>query len=204
MNDSVIRKHFHERVLRRYHAAPDVLVLDELGLMHGKCRADIALVNGRMIGYEIKSDEDSLDRLEEQVVAYSAVFDRATIIVGQRHLKSVKSKLPKWWGIIVGHWHGNDEVRFKTLRSPNLNRQVKPYALAQLLWSNEASALLKELGEPVKMLRQRRSVLYERLVQLLSLAELRRRVTRCLKLRKNWRSRAPLFPSDDSFQLASK
>lgn len=204
MNDALIRENFHRKVLRRYHSSSDVLVLDELGLMHGKCRADIALVNGRLIGYEIKSDEDSLDRLGEQVIAYGAVFDRATLIVGERHAKSVRSLVPRWWGIVIGSRYSEGEIRFKTLRRAELNRRVNAYSLAQLLWSNEARALLEELGEPPKVLRQRRSALYERLVELLSLAELRRQVTRRLKIRTNWRQHVLPTPSGDSFPLFAK
>jgi len=204
MNDAVIRENFHRKVLRRYHSASDVLVVDELGLRHGKCRADIALVNGRLIGYEIKSDEDSLNRLEEQVQFYSAVFDRATIIVAETHVKPVRSLVPKWWGIVVGKPRGETQVSFQTLRRPELNRKVDPYAVAQLLWSEEAATILNELGEPPSVLRQRRSVLYQLLADLLTLTELRRRVTACLKSRKNWRSRAPLLPSGDSFPPSAK
>jgi len=65
MNDALIRKRFHEQELMPYHTAPNALVIDELGLHHGSCRADIAIVNGRMIGYEIKGETDSLKRLRE-------------------------------------------------------------------------------------------------------------------------------------------
>jgi hypothetical protein len=204
MNDAVIRENFHRKVLRRYHAAHDVLVLDELGLRHGKSRADIALVNGRLIGYEIKSDEDSLDRLEEQVRFYSAVFDRATIIVAGRHVKPVRSLVPEWWGIVVGKPGGETQVSFQTLRRAELNKKVDPYAVAQLLWSVEAATILDELGEPPSVRRQRRSFLYRRLADLLSLPELRRRVTSCLKSRKNWRLRAPLLPGGDLFPPSAK
>ena len=54
MNDGRIRAAFHGKILRRQHLCPETLVLDELGLMHGRCRADIAVVNGCLIGYEIK------------------------------------------------------------------------------------------------------------------------------------------------------
>ena len=199
MNDALIRENFHRKILHRYHSAPDVLVLDELGLKHGKCRADIALVNGRLIGYEIKSDDDSLERLEDQVAVYNAVFDRATLIVGAKHAKSVRSLVPRWWGIVVGRQRADGEVTFQTLRSAEANKRVDPYAVAQLLWSAEAASILEDLGEPRSVLRQRRSVLYERLADMLSLAELRRRVTRCLKSRKNWRSRAPLLPGGGLF-----
>ena len=80
MNDALIRKRFHEQVLTPYHASPNAMVIDELGLHHGSCRADIAIVNGRMIGYEIKGETDTLKRLSDQVRAYNAVFDRAAII----------------------------------------------------------------------------------------------------------------------------
>lgn len=198
MNDRLIRENFHRKVLARCHSAPKVLVIDELGLKHGKCRADIAVVNGRLTGYEIKSDEDSMDRLHDQVEVYSAVFDRATIVVGVKHAKTVRSLVPHWWGIVIGHHRKGPTVDFQTLRSARPNKGVDPYAVAQLLWSNEAACILEELGEPPSILRQRRSVLYERLADRLSLTELGRRVRRCLKSRENWRGREPLPPSGDS------
>src|SRR5438093_602201 len=100
MNDALIRERFHKQRLWRFHASPNTLVVDELGLKHGKCRADIAVINGHLAGYEIKSDEDSLDRLEEQVEVYSAVFDRATVVVGTKHVGSIRSVVPRWWGIV--------------------------------------------------------------------------------------------------------
>ena len=196
MNDALMRKNFHRKILGRYHSAPGVLVVDELGLIHGKGRADIAVVNGHLVGYEIKSDEDSLDRLSEQVAMYNAVFDRNTIVVGEKHAKKIRSQVPKSWGIIVGRNHAKQGVKFRRLRSAIPNKRVNPYSLAQLLWSNEAASILAQLGEPPKTLRQRRSALYELLVKKLSLSELRRRVTKSLKSRKNWRPRAPQAPSD--------
>jgi hypothetical protein len=197
MNDELIRENFHRKVLRRYHVAPDVLVVDELGLVHGRGRADIAIVNGRLVGYELKSNQDTLDRLDEQVALYNAVFDRATLVVGERHAKNIRSKVPKWWGITVASHRSEAEVSFKVIRGATVNRWVKPFAVAQLLWHEEAAAILEQLGEKPKVLRQRREVLYQLLTEKFSLAELRRRVTGCLKSRKNWRSPGPRTPSDD-------
>lgn len=204
MNDALIRENFHRQVLGRYHSAPNVLVVDELGLIHGKGRADIAVVNGHLVGYEIKSDDDSLDRLSEQVAMYDAVFDRNTIVVGERHAKKIRSQVPKSWGIMVGRDHAKLGVRFQRLRAAVPNKRVDPFALAQLLWSNEAASILEQLGEPPKILRQRRSALYELLVKKLSLAELRQQVTKSLKTRKNWRQRAPHTPSDGSSPPTAK
>src|SRR5437879_5511788 len=101
MNDAQIRESFHRKVLRRHHLSTHTRVVDELGLMHGACRADVAVVNGRLIGYEIKSNSDSLARLKNQVLAYNKIFDNVTIIVGKRHRQAVREFIPSWWGIIV-------------------------------------------------------------------------------------------------------
>jgi len=74
MNDLEIRGSFHRKKLRLQHAHVDTLVVDELGLNHGECRADIAVINGHLVGYEIKSNKDSLRRLEGQVNSYNAVL----------------------------------------------------------------------------------------------------------------------------------
>ena len=58
MNDERIRAAFHRKVLRRHHANANTLVIDELGLKHGKRRAVIAFINGHINGYEIKCDYD--------------------------------------------------------------------------------------------------------------------------------------------------
>jgi hypothetical protein len=197
MNDVLIRENFHRRVLQRYHSCPDAIVLNELGLRHGRCRADIAVVNGSLIGFEIKSDEDTLTRLPEQVKLYSAVFDHASVITGAKHRKGVVAQLPRWWGVVVCETHPQGSVKFETWREPDWNKHVDPIAIAQLLWKTEASAILARLGDPPKDLRQRRSFLYERLATAFDLPQLQKLVRDCLKNRKNWRRPEPPSRCDD-------
>lgn len=195
MNDALIRERFHRQILRRHHMSSHTLVLNELGLRHGKCRADIAVVNGKLIGYEIKSDEDSLERLAEQIKTYSAIFDRAILITATKHKNAVLSRLPEWWGVVICHQGERGGVRFETIRTAGRNSHVDPVSVAQLLWKAEVVEILKSLGEPVNMLRQRRFLLYKRLAGLLGLAQLRYRVRECLKRRRNWRHLGPLSPN---------
>jgi hypothetical protein len=204
MNDAQIRESFHRKRLRKYHAAQDTLVVDELGLKHGRCRADIAVINSRLIGYEIKSDEDSLCRLDEQIETYSDVFDRATVVVGTKHANAVCSLVPDWWGIIVSHRGSKGGISFETVRTSCMNRGIDPLAVAQLLWSKEAASILIDLGVPEPVLRERRAVLYQHLVDLLSPTELRCRVRECLKNRRNWRCPVPPSPSDGSSRPFAK
>lgn len=194
MNDALIRRRFHEQVLMPYHAAANVLVIDELGLQHGSCRADIAIVNGRMIGYEIKGETDSLKRLREQVRSYSAVFDQATVITTTKHRRKVMAKIPRWWGVIICHAAPRRKITFETWRAAKMNERVKSLAVARLLWKGEVAAMLGKLGEPKSIQRQPRAKLYERLTEILELPQLQRRVRNCLRRRTNWRDPVPPSP----------
>lgn len=204
MNDTQIRQSFHLKRLHKHHADPNTLIIDELGLKHGKCRADIAVINSHITGYEIKSDEDSLCRLDKQIDSYSKVFDRATVVVSAKHVDIVYSRVPDWWGIIVTHQGYRGNISFETLRKPSMNREIDLLSVAQLLWSNEASSILIDLGVPQRVLRQRRSFLYQYLVDLLGATELRSRVRECLKNRRNWRCRVQPSPDGGSSQPFAK
>ena len=200
MNDVEIRRHFHRRILRRQHAQEDTIVIDELGLNHGKCRADIAVINGRFVGYEIKSDSDSLHRLEGQVESYSDVFDKASIVVGDRYINSIQSHIPKWWGVIVSVRGSKGAVNFEIIRKAQKNKSVEPISIAKLLWRNEAIEILQKSEISNKILRQPRSVLYEYIANTLSICELRKSVRDYFKKRKNWRCHESLSRCDGLYQ----
>ncbi len=200
MNDLQIRTSFHKKCLRKHHFDSSTIVVDELGLRHGKCRADIAIINGHLIGYEIKSDVDSLRRLDGQIASYNAVFDRVFVIVAERHLNEAIAMLPEWWGIISVTEGQRGAVNFKTVRRPKRNTCVDNYAVAQLLWRNEAREILENLGIHGKQLREKRANLYIRIVSRLDSSELRATIREYLMKRINWRHPSPLSPGDDLFQ----
>ena len=66
--------------------ADDGRVFEEVGLLQGEARPDFLLVNGSLHGYEIKSDLDTLRRLDNQIRVYSKVLDLVTIVATPRHL----------------------------------------------------------------------------------------------------------------------
>ncbi len=203
MNDVEIRQNFHRKILRRQHAHKDTLVIDELGLNHGKCRADIAVVNGRFVGYEIKSNNDSLRRLEEQVKSYSAVFDRVSIIAGNRYINCIQDYIPEWWGVIVSAKGPRGAVNFDLIRKAQTNKNIDPISIAKLLWRNEAEEILMQKKMPSKILRQPRAILYECLVDVLNTCELRKIVRKYLKNRRNWRCPESLSRYDGLCQPAA-
>ena len=197
MNDLEIRQNFHRKKLQHHHAHKDTLVIDELGLNHGKSRADIAVINGRFVGYEIKSDNDSLFRLREQIKSYNTIFDKVYIIVGDRYINTIHKYLPSWWGIIMSFKSSRAVVSFNVIRKAHMNKCVKPISIARLLWRNEALEILKQKQILPKILRQSRAILYQSLVDTLNIYELRKTVRGFLKKRKNWRCPELLFRYDD-------
>jgi hypothetical protein len=203
MNDVEIRRNFHRKQLRQQHAQKDTLVIDELGLNHGKCRADIAVVNGHLIGYEIKSNKDSLRRLEGQIKSYNAVFDKVSVIVGDRYIDSIQKHIPNWWGVIVSTRGPRNAVNFDLIREAQMNKNVDPISVAKLLWRNEAEEILHQKKLPPKILRQPRAVLYEYLIDLLDICELRKFVRDYFKKRKNWRCPESASQCDGLYQPVS-
>ena len=80
MRDAEIRPALREHLLRRHASETDTVLIEELGLRRSHVRVDLAVVNGSLHGFEIKSDRDSLRRLARQVDLYSQVLDRATLV----------------------------------------------------------------------------------------------------------------------------
>jgi hypothetical protein len=66
----------------------------------GDCKADIAILNGTATVYEVKSERDSLARLERQIRAYSTVFARIFVIAAESHVDAVIASVPDNVGVL--------------------------------------------------------------------------------------------------------
>jgi len=190
LNESDVRRAAYHRLLSQACRCPHTLVIDELGLDHGACRVDIAVINGHLRGIEIKAEADTLVRLPRQVNAYGAVMDKASLIVAEKHYESAFAQLPDWWGLILAERTPGGAVRFRRVRAERINREIQPLIVARLLWRPEVVGLLRGLGEPERNLRAPREALYERLVRSVSKPTLGDLVRSALKARATWRGHA--------------
>lgn len=95
-------------------------------------RIDLAVVNGEMAGFEIKSDVDTLGRLDFQVPAFSRFFDRVSIVTTTRHLKEARLRIPIWWGIIVYNACGTFETKRRAKRNRRVDVRSLLFALSKL------------------------------------------------------------------------
>lgn len=185
--DSDVRAALMKNVISDHIANPDTLVVEELGLNRGSCRVDVAVVNGLLHGYEIKSDADTLSRLPSQVMSYSAILDKATLVVGASHVARALPLIPDWWGVRVVTTGARGAVLIEPLRAARMNSGIEAAALALLLWRDELVAALASLGIEKNKLRAPRAQLAQSLAEVLPLKHLRPLVREQVKRRTGWR-----------------
>lgn len=196
MKDKQIRQAIKRKLLAQYIKDPNALVVDELGVKHGTARIDIAVINTVLHGYEIKSDRDNLDRLPEQIQAYSSVFDRITLIVGYRHAYEALKMIPEWWGVKLIQVGKRGAIHFSEARTARKNPSPDAVALTQLLWKDEALQLLHEFESIDGLVHKQRKFIYKKISEVASIDQLRPRVLKQLKSRTNWRLDGPLLLND--------
>lgn len=80
LNDSMVRELLLEDLYSQYKDDPNTRIVNELGIDFGSSRVDVAVINGNIHGYEIKSDLDTLERLPRQMTYYNKLFQRMTIV----------------------------------------------------------------------------------------------------------------------------
>ena len=183
LGDSAIRAALRARLRKEREKEPEAVVIEELGLCRGQVRIDVALVNGLLHGYEIKSDRDSLRRLHRQVDIYGKVLDRATLVVGDRFLTAALGIVPRWWG--VSHAQvTQDQIKLRTVRRPRKNRHRDPRFLVEMLWSQHAMEILEQRDAARGVRHKPRRVIWDRVCERFSLEEIADAVRAGLKARQ--------------------
>lgn len=190
-NDKVIRSALREN-LNKVYAQKKKRIVEEFGVGHGTARIDMAVINGVMHGYEIKSDRDSLNRLQEQMDQYNSVFDKITLVVGKRHLFDAINIVPDWWGITVAKFDVNGSVILQPMRCAKDNKEQKELAVTRLLWRNEALELLENIGKADGLRSKPRIFIYRKLSTAFNKQALEKKVRDILFSREDWRLVSPL------------
>lgn len=125
------------------------IIVDEFTGGTMKTRPDLAMLGEYFIFVEIKSDKDSLTRLENQVTDYRRYCDEVVVILDEKHRKEYEKKYRKSL-----HWH---TIGFYKDGVINFERNILSrfqYSdigvlpdLPNLLWAEERRRLLIPLGK---------------------------------------------------------
>ncbi len=182
LGDAGIRPALRVDILAKHADDADTRIIEELGLCRGQVRIDLAVVNGTLHGYEIKSERDSLRRLENQVQFYGQVLDRATLVVGENHLARSLDLVPEWWGVLCIHPTAK-ALRFRTVRRGRKNPCRDPRSIVELLWLDDAIDLLAKRGVVRGVRGKPRRIVWDRVCETFDVDEIAAAVRTRLKAR---------------------
>lgn len=185
MRDRDVRIAVKAYLERIHEDDPDTIIVEEMGVWSGSARVDIAVINGEICGFELKSDRDTLDRLSVQADIYNRVFDEMTLVVGQRHAEKAIQMVPEWWSIFAAS-QTQDKLSLTELRVGHRNPTQDAALIAELLWKGEALNLLSFYNLDRGWRTKRIKFLHQRLADELTLDELKAGVRKALKARKGW------------------
>lgn len=130
-----------QNILLRRHCLRTASMLNEFRV--GECRADIAILNGTATVYEVKSERDSLSRLERQVNTYSKVFASVYVITADAHVDAVLRLVP----LEVGILRLNSRHQISPVRDvPPHPERTSPAAIFDSIRTEEARMILESEG----------------------------------------------------------
>lgn len=128
------------KVLLGIHSLKTASMITEFRV--ADCKADVVILNGTGTVYEIKSERDSLTRLERQISAYMNVFATVNVIVGENHTKSVLDLTPPEVGVM----ELSSKHTISTIRpGENKPERTKSDAIFESINLKEAQLILREL-----------------------------------------------------------
>lgn len=102
-----------DRLFKKGEVCRDAVLISEMVVDSWARRADVVLANGKLQAFEIKSDFDSLVRLQGQLESYRAHFERVVLVVAPRFLSKVEQMAPDGVGIWVVEGEGPDGIQEK-------------------------------------------------------------------------------------------
>jgi hypothetical protein len=134
------------KILLGKHSLQTASMLNEFRV--GECKADLAILNRTATVYEVKSDRDSLSRLERQVTAYAEVFARVYVIAAEDHIDAVRGSVPESVGIL--RLTGRHQI--STLREAvDRPESTSPAAIFDSIRAEEARMILLSQGVSIPL-----------------------------------------------------
>lgn len=107
-------------------------------------RADLVMANGKLAVFEIKSERDTLDRLEGQLQSYEKFFEQVTVVCAEKHRTNVEKLAPEKIGI----WSVKKNGQLSVIRSAKSCQLPSIHHWLSFLPVDELKCLLKQQGLP--------------------------------------------------------
>ena len=135
-----------ERVIK--HALVDFLKSDQDTILFEmpilSSRVDIGRINGKSYAYEIKTELDSLNRIEKQINDYSQVYEYVILVIAPVFLNEVLTLVPDYCGIwVYNHNKESKRITFTKKRSPRKSPLLNSNSQLNNLSQHSLNSILK-------------------------------------------------------------
>jgi hypothetical protein len=183
------------KILLGKHSLQTASMLNEFRV--GECKADLAILNGTATVYEVKSERDSLSRLERQVTAYATVFAQVYVIAAENHVDGVISSVSRDVGIL----RLNSRHQISTLREAvDRPGSTSPAAIFDSIRTEEARMVLESQGVSIPAVPN--TVLRSELRQLFAKLDARKAHDGMVQVLRKTRNLLPLSALVDQLPLS--
>ena len=187
MKDFEIRRSLHQNYLKSYYHTTNSIVVNELKVCNGNAIMDVAVINGSLIGFEIKSSSDNLVRLGNQIIHYNKVFDYVTLVTNYKHVQGALREIPPWWGVWVIEKANNILSKYQ-IQEAAPNVKIESFSIAQFLWKNEIKDLITRRKLDQRICRKRKWVQWQYLSDSIDPRDLKKEVSFYLRSRSDWKT----------------
>lgn len=147
VNDIVMSSYFGEQKIKYHLSSRYMNRNNEVSMFEfniGSSRLDYARINGHSYAYEIKTELDSLDKLEKQVTDYSKAFDYVQVVCHPDHYIKVKTIVPAYCGIVTYNTE-KKECPFSFRQKRCLNKDIDSVYQLSALTTRELEKILKDV-----------------------------------------------------------
>jgi hypothetical protein len=146
-NEYIYKAALIQRILFGRHSLQTASMLCEFRV--GECKADMAILNGTATVYEVKSERDSLARLERQIESYAKVFAKVYVVAAEGHVEAVRRSVPADIGVLLL----NKRMRISTVQeAADLPDRTSPGAIFDSIRTGEAQTILRLHGVAIPSL----------------------------------------------------
>lgn len=180
-NEYIFKNAIVQKILMGRHSLNSSSLMTELRVETSK--ADVVILNGTSHVYEIKTNLDNFERLQQQIVNYKKVFEYVNVVSVESKINEIKSLVDDSVGIIIL----TDKYTLKTIRKAQSGlKDLNKEALFNLLRKNEYLKIVEKINKDIKSIPNTKiyTVSKELFIQL-PIETIHKEVLRALKERKN-------------------
>ncbi|WP_417495137.1 sce7726 family protein [Maricaulis sp.] len=143
MNEEQLVQAAASSIRARMRDSGSFSIVREFRFLRGRCRADaIVLCDRSVIAIEVKTEFDSLRKLEDQTKYYSAHFDKLVLCISEKHEKKLElMNLPDNCDVLIQY----KSNRLKLRRRGKMVRSSDAYKYAPLLNDEQIASLLSRV-----------------------------------------------------------